>query len=1070
MMPEPTADSFHVSPQQAERWLAEPEGPFARLQALFTLAGRVDVVALEDALARSVARHEILRTTFARQPGIRVPLQVVHEQLPPLWNAIDVRSQGDAERAAALAAARRAELSEPFDLEHGPLVRAVLVTEAEDRHTLILTLSSLCADASSIPVLAVELIHNLGGEESLAQDPLQYADFAAWQRELVGSGDETARAAGEFWKRLESAASPALPFAKNSSARFVPEEVDFELDAATATALTAQSARYGTTVATFVQAAWHALIGRSSGEEDVVLGYVSLERRHADLEAAIGAFARTLPIRARVADAVTFAELAAEVERSCDEVAEWHDYAPQGQDRAATIGFVCPEPYRGRAGELALSIERVSTAGGPFALWVVCDEGAHGSRLRLCFDPACFEREFVERLAGRFKRVLAAVAADASVELGSIEILDDAERARLLVDFNATAAPIPDACVHELIAARAAASPQRTAVVDEHGAVTYAELDARSNQLAQRLARAGVGPDVPVGLCTDRSIEMIVGLLGILKAGGAYLPLNFEHPAARLAHQLTTAGAAAIVTQEALLERLPDFGGEIVCLDRDRAALCSELETAPAVEVSHANLVYVIYTSGSTGTPKGVAVTHGNLVNYATDIARRVGAAAEPLTFATVTSIATDLGNTAVFGALCSGGTLVLVSPTAAADGAAIAALFDRTAVDVLKITPSHLRALLASRDPRVLPARQLVLGGERSAWDLIEAIRELSDCPILNHYGPTETTVGSTTTPVADAPGPFGPATVPIGSPIANTRCYVLDGRGQPVPLGVRGSLFIAGAGVARGYIGAPELTVERFVADPFASEPGARMYDTGDLARWLPDGTLEFLGRADEQLKIRGYRVEPAEIETALREHLAVREAVVVPSTGGGGDVRLVAYCAVDGSVGEGELRDHLAQRLPEFMIPSVIGVLGELPMTPSGKVDRLALPDPSMLEQPSADYVAPSTPMEQVLAEIWAAVLRVERVGVEDDFFALGGHSLLATQVVAQVRSDFAVDLPLHSLFSYPTVASLTAEIVRMMGDSEQDETARLVAELEGLSDEEAERMLAGESAPPDGAPRR
>ena len=1070
MMSEPIADSFHVSPQQAEQWLAEPDGPSARLQALFTLAGRVDVAALEDALTHTVARHEILRTTFARQPGIRVPLQVVHERLRPLWHVVDVRSQGEPERAAALAAARRAQLTERFDLEHGPLVRAVLVTEAEDRHTLILTLSSLCADACSIPVLAVELVNKLGGEASPAEDPLQYADFAAWQRELVGSEDEAARSAGVFWTRFEGAVSPALPFAKRSSAPFVPEEVEFELDAATATALSAQSARCGATAATFVQAAWHALIGRSSGEEDVVLGFVSSERRHADLEGAIGAFARALPIRTRVADAVTFAELAAELERSCDEVAAWHDYAPQGQDGAATIGFACPESYHGRAGELALSIERVATTGGPFRLWLVCDEGARGPRLRLCFDPACFEREFVERLADRLERVLAAVAADAGVELGAIEILGDAERGRLLVEFNHTATPIPDACVHELIAAQAAASPDRTAVVDEYGALTYAQLDARSNQLAQRLARAGVGPDMPVGLCTDRSTEMIVGLLGILKAGGAYLPLNSEHPPARLARQLTTAAAVAIVTQEALLERLPDFAGEIVCLDRDRAALRSEPDTAPAVEVTHANLVYVIYTSGSTGTPKGVAVTHGNLVNYATDIARRLGADAEPLTFATVTSIATDLGNTAVFGALCSGGTLVLVSPAAAADGAAVAALFERTPVDVLKITPSHLRALLASRDARVLPARQLVIGGERSPWDLIALIRERSDCPILSHYGPTETTVGSTTTPVADAPGPFEPASVPIGSPIANTRCYVLDGRGRPVPLGVRDSLFIAGAGVARGYIGAPELTAERFARDPFASDPDERMYDTGDLARWLPDGTLEFLGRADEQLKIRGYRVEPAEIETALREHPAVREAIVVPSTGGGGELRLVAYCAVEGSVGEVQLRDHLADRLPEFMIPSVIGVLGELPMTPSGKVDRLALPDPSMLEQPSGDYVAPSTPMQQALVDIWAAVLGVERVSVEDDFFELGGHSLLATQVVAQVRSDFAVDLPLHSLFSYPTVASLTAEIVRMMGDAEQDETARLVAELEGLSDEEAERMLAGESAPPDGAANR
>ena len=1069
MMAEPIADSFHVSPQQEELWLAEPDGPTARLQALVELAGRVDAHALEQALAATVARHEILRTTFVHQPGIRVPLQAVHGELPASWQALDLRSLAEPEQAARLEELAGAELREPFDLAHGPLVRAALASRAEDRHTLVLTLSALCADASSLTPLVRELVHHGGGAEALADDPLQYPDFAAWQTELVSTQDDATRAAAEFWSRFDGAASPPLPFAHHSRAPFVPEHLDVTIDPATHAAIDSAATRYGAAPETLVAAAWHALLGRASGEEDVVVGSIGVVRAHADLDGAIGAFMRPVPIRTAVTDAVTFAELVQAVGRGGAEAAKWQDYEPVAAQGGPAIGFVSHDSYRGHAGEADLSVERLVTPGTRFRLWLTCAPAADGLRLRLSFDPACYAREYVGALAGQLERVVAAAAENAGAPVGSIEILGAAERTRILEEFNDTAAPIERSCVHERFAAHAAAAPSRDAVVDEHGSITYGELDARANQLAARLRRAGVGPDVPVGLCTDRSIEMIVGLLGILKAGGAYVPLNYEHPPARLGQQLAMTGAPAIVTQEALLDRLPEFDGEIVCVDRDRAALDAEPSSAPAVSVAHEHLVYVIYTSGSTGTPKGVAVTHGNLANYAGDIAPRLGADTEPLTFATVTSISTDLGNTAVFGALCSGGTLLLVSPTAAADGAALAALAQRTPIDVLKITPSPLRALLASRDARVLPRRRLVIGGERAPWDLLAEVRELSSCAILNHYGPTETTVGSCTMEIGEGPGPFEPATMPIGRPIANTRCYVLDAHRRPVPVGVRGSLFIGGAGVAREYIGAPELTAERFLADPFAATPGARMYDTGDVVRWLPDGAIEFLGRTDEQLKIRGYRVEPAEVESALRAHAQVREAVVVPQTSAAGDLRLIAYCAAEGTLTEADLREHLASRLPEYMIPSVIGVLGELPMTPSGKVDRLSLPDPATLDKGSPDYVAPGSPMEQAVAEIWMSVLGLERVGVEDDFFALGGHSLLATQVVAQVRSDFAIDLPLHSLFSYPTVSSLTAEIMVMMGDSEQEETARLVAELEGLSDEEAERMLAGDSGPPDSAPR-
>ena len=1068
-MPEQTADSFNVSPQQERLWSSEPDGPLSRVQAVLALNGPLDAERLAGALTGLVDCHEVLRTTFHRKSGIRIPLQCVQEQLHPSWSTLDLRGVPAAERDHRLEEARRYALEQPFDFATGPLLRALLVSGGEVEHTLLMTASALICDPGSLTLAVRELMQRYAGTGDVVEEPLQYADFSAWQQELQDSDDDEARAAAEFWQLTPAAVSPSLPFMREASGAFVPAEVDVVIDAELSAAVSAQAQRYGADASAFVQAAWHALLSRLSGEPAVV-GYVGVARRHADLEGALGAFARPVPVRTPAGGEVTFAEVLSEVTQAREDGLVWQDYAPPAGSEGLTIGYVASECYEERLGELSASLERLTSTGRQFRLWLICTESAGRLRARLCFDAQCVQADTMVRLAHRLELALGGAAADAGALLMELPLLNEQERSELLREFRGADTELPAVCAHQLIEAHVASAPTRVAVIDDQGTLTYAELDARANQLANRLRAAGVGPDTAVGVCTDRSGDMIVALLGILKAGSAYVPLHYEHPPARLAHQLAAAGARAVVTQEPLLGAVLGFDGEIICLDRDREALAGESATAPEVEVSPQQLAYITYTSGSTGTPKGVAVTHRNLVNYATDIARQLGADAEPLTFGVVTSISTDLGNTSVYGALCSGGTLVLVSPMAAADPAATARLLQRTPVDVLKITPSHVSALLAGGDGGVLPRRWLVIGGERAPWDLIGRVRAASDCRILNHYGPTETTIGCCSYAVGDRAERYEPATVPIGRPIANTSCYVLDERRALAPVGVTGRLYVGGAGVARGYIGQEELTAERFLADPFSDSPEARMYDTGDLARWLPDGKLEFLGRVDEQVKIRGYRVEPAEVETALRSHAHVRDAVVLAHVGAAGDARLIAHCAVDGPVSEADLRAHLADWLPEFMIPSAFACVDALPRTPSGKVDRQALPDPDTLTEAGAEYVAPCTPMEEAVAAIWAQVLGVDRVGVEDDFFALGGHSLLATQVVAQVRSDFAVDLPLHSLFSYPTVSSLTSEIISMMGDSDGEETARLMAELEGLSDEEAERLLAGESAPPEPGPRR
>jgi amino acid adenylation domain-containing protein len=1049
-MTEDTTSMFQGSPQQDEQWRLEPPGPSGRVQALVRLDGPLDADALTAALHRAVDRHESLRTTFAFQPGITIPLQVVNEALEPDWSVPEGPASADGDDVAA-AVAR--EHDRPWDYEHGPLVRGLLLRQAADRHMLVLTLSTLCADTASAALLVAELAHHLGAATEIVEDPLQYADFAAWQLELSDSDDEEAQAARAAWNAFDGARAPAIPFTTAATVPQAPAEVPVELDPSATPEL--------------VHAAWHALLGRIGGDTPVVVSFLSSDRRHADLEGSIGAFARPVPISTDIEDGAPFSALLEQVERARSAALELQDYAPARRSAGPSIGFADYSGYRAQAGELSISLERISLSGPPWTLWLSCARGEDPAA-RIQFDPQSHDRESVERLARELRCLTDAALADRHTPTAALPVLDASAREQILSTFNDTATAAPGRRIHDRFALHASATPARDAVIDEHGSMGYAELDARANQLAHRLRAAGVGPDVTVGLCTDRSIEMVIGLLGILKAGGAYVPLNYEHPPARLQAQLAAAGAPAIVTQEALLSRLPAWEGEIVCLDRDRAELDAEPTTMPEVPLGDEHLAYVIYTSGSTGTPKGVAVTHANLANYVADITARLRADAQPLSFGLITAISTDLGNTSVFGALGSGGTLVLLSPAVAGDGAGLARVLEATPVDVLKITPSHIGALLSGNNAGVLPRRTLVIGGERAPWDLVARIRSISACAVLNHYGPTEATIGCCTFAVPDGPGPYEPASVPIGRPIANTSCYVLDAGMEPVPIGVPGTLYIGGAGVARGYIGQPELTAELFIADPFSSTPGARMYNTGDLARWLPDGTLEFLGRSDDQVKIRGYRVEPAEVEAALRSHPQVGEAVVVAAPAGSGERRLVAYCTTTEPGVEDDLRGHLATVLPEFMLPAVIVTLDAMPRTPSGKIDRLSLPDPaSVSESTATPYLAPRTPVEQAIAVIWQQTLGVQRIGVQDDFFDLGGHSLLATQVVAQVRSELAVDLPLHSLFTCPTIELLAAEIVGMMGDSESDEdTASLLAELEGLSDEEAERLLAGGAPQPEG----
>jgi amino acid adenylation domain-containing protein len=588
-----------------------------------------------------------------------------------------------------------------------------------------------------------------------------------------------------------------------------------------------------------------------------------------------------------------------------------------------------------------------------------------------------------------------------------------------------------DRCFHQLFEAQVERTPDAVAVIFENEHLTYQELNKKANQLAHYLRQLGVGPEVLVGLYMERSLDIVVGLLGILKAGGAYVPLDPSLPPERIAYMLADSQAPVLVTQQSLKAGLPEHKAYIISIDTDWSAITCESEENPISGVKGENLVYVIYTSGSTGRPKGVAVEHRQLLNYLNGILERLEIPAG-CSFATLSTLATDLGNTAIFPALGTGGCLHVISQARIIDAHALVDYFEHHPIDCLKITPSHLAALQASSQTKpIMPLRRLIIGGEASKWEWVKKLQAFApDCVILNHYGPTETTVGVLTFQVKKEQDELAYTMTPLGRPLANTQVYILDQYCNPVPGGVSGEIYIGGASVARGYLNQPELTAEKFIPDPFSAQPGARLYKTGDLARYLPDGNIEFLGRLDDQIKLRGFRIELREIEVVLSQHPAVQQAVVIAREDVPGDKRLVSYVVLrkDQLASVEDLKDQVAKQLPAYMVPSAFVLLEAFPLTPNGKVDRRALPAPELTRRTSEQRFVPATlPVQRQLVQIWQELLHVQPIGITDNFFELGGHSLLAAQMVARIEAVCGQRLPVSTLFAGPTIAHL-AEVLQ------------------------------------------
>lgn len=686
----------------------------------------------------------------------------------------------------------------------------------------------------------------------------------------------------------------------------------------------------------------------------------------------------------------------------------------------------------------------------------------HGAvpALDLLYDPDALSRDAVSRMARSYATMLTALPGAApGCAADALPMLSPEDYEQVVIQFNQSAVAYPNKCVHQLFEDQVTRTPHNTALRFHDETFTYEELNARANQLAHYLRKRGIGPNVPVALFVERSAEMIIGLLAILKAGGCYVPLVHDDPQARLSYLLADTKPPVLLTTQSLLNRLPEYRGEVVLFD---APLHDEPSTNPENQTKPEDLVCIIYTSGSTGVPKGVAARHSNLGNYIQFIRERLGHP-QAWHFATVSTISAILGNTSVFGALMSGGCLHVIDYETALAPNLFADYVAKHPIDLMKIAPSQLNTLLDGAEGRpILPSKYVVIGGEKFTWELLEKIRKNGNCKVMNHYGPTET-MGCCTF-IADGHefGDWKPGSVPLGRPMSNQKLYILDRHLRPVPVGVPGELCMSGAGLTDGYFNQPQQTAERFVPNPFSSEPGARLYRTGDQARFLPDGNIEFLGRIDHQVKIRGFRVEPEEVEAALRSFPEIRQALVVPEESPDGEKLLAAYLIAANVFDLGELHGYLRERLPEYMVPSRIVRLDAFPLNRNGKIDLPALAELKGEEKTAQrEIVTPRNVAEKQLVAIWREVLKQDHISIHDNFFELGGHSLLATLVISRIRNIFHVQLPIMDLLLSPTIAEVAEKISQAPRiGKEHDETERLLHELENMSDEEAERLLRAE----------
>jgi amino acid adenylation domain-containing protein len=1067
-IPRPVSkDSAPLSFAQERLWFLEqldPGSTVYNICRVSRLTGELNIAALEASLTEILRRHEILRSQISVIDGR--PMQVTAAAPEFKVYFTDLRSLKGSRLDDEIRRQSRAEGEQPFDFSAGLFLRCALLQIRNDQHILILTTHHIVADAWSMGILTQELwtlydAHANGRSYVLQDLAVQYADYALWQREWLQG--ELVEVQLSYWRKQLDNLPPlnlSTDHPRRGKQSFRGARQQMSLPESLTKAVNELSGREGVTQFMTLLAAFQVLLYRYSGQEDIVVGSPIANRNRTGDEGLIGFFVNTLVLRADLSKKPTFKECLQRVRDVClgayahqdlpfeKLVEELQPERDLSRSPLFQVMFVLQNTPRRFPQPSGLRIERVEvlSATSAFDLSLYLRERAGKLIGFVEYNTDLFESSTIERMIGHFETLLEGIVADPDQSISTLPLLTEGERHQVLVEWNRTETEYPkDVCIHELFEAQAARTPESIALEFEGKQLTYRQLNRRANQLAHYLRRLEIGPEKLVGICIQRSIEMVIGLLGILKVGGAYVPLDPSYPKERLAFILNDSQVSVLLIHEPIIEgfkrgdsdsrsSILDPQMRMVWLDDNWEAIAGEGEENPRSEIKPDNLAYVIYTSGSTGQPKGVAIEHRNTVAllywaksvFSNDELRGVLAS---------TSICFDLSVFELFVPLSYGGKIVL-----AENALQLYSMPDTNDVTLMNTVPSVITELLAMGN-LADSVRTINLAGEPLRSELVKQIHESANAEkVYDLYGPTETTTYSTfTLRTAESPPT-------IGRPISNTRIYILDENLQPVPIGVPGELYIGGAGVARGYLNRPELTCEKFILDPFRDQPKSRLYRTGDSARYRSDGNIEFLGRADNQVKLRGYRIELGEIEAVLTQHPSVKECVVVlcehePRTG----KNLVGYLVPreHSVLSVSELRRCLREKLPEYMIPSSFVVLAALPLLPNGKLNRQELPSPDNTRlQSTVELVAPRTESEELIAQIWKEVLKIKKLGIHDNFFELGGHSLLAVQIIARLRDAFNREIPLRVLFEAPTVAALTEKLENIVREGHGPELPPIV----------------------------
>ncbi len=1072
--------TFPVSFAQQRLWVLyqlEPDSPFYNIPLSFEFIGTLDLDALTQTLNEIIRRHETLRTTFSTVDG--VPMQVITPYHPFDISIIDLRDHSEATRATEQQQIIEAEIKKPFVLESDTLIRLKLFQLTETHHYLLFIIHHIIADGWSMGILSdeIEALYTAFAKSQLSplvELPLQYADYTQWQRDwFQGERAETQLA---YWQKQLSGKLPILklptdkprPPIKTYRGKWHVMTMPKTLE----DSLKTLSRKNKATLFITLLAAFKVLLYRYTQQTDILVGVPSANRGRVDIEALIGFFVNTFVLRSDLSDSPTFRTLLQQVRETALD-AQAHQDLPfeklvealqPDRDLSHTplfqVMFSLQNTTRPpiELPDVTLKAGLLDDGSAKFDLLLMMSETDNGLQARFQYDIELFEAEMIERMASHYHTLLDSIVANPDTPIDQLLLLPETE-AEQFATWNDTYQDYPkDQCLHHLFEAQVEVTPKAIAVLfpaedaSADQSLTYRALNERANQLAHYLVSLGIGPNHRVGLYIERSLEMTVALLAIFKAGAAYVPLDPNYPQERLNFMLVDAEVSALLTQESLRNTLAAPNVPIICLDQDEPRLSEWPIENVVTDVNPSHPAYIIYTSGSTGRPKGVVMGHGPLYNLIRWNLDQPGFA-EPMRTLQFTTLSFDASFHEMFATWPVGGTMVLVDETLRADFERLIQYIDCHRIERLFLPFVALHHLAMAANNLALSSlslRHIVTAGEqlKITPDLAEMFNKLENCRLHNYYGPSEShvvtafTLGET---VAE-----WPSLPPIGIPIANTQIHLLDAYYQPVPIGIPGELYIGGDCLADGYLNRPELTAERFIDLPPTLQsryaPG-KLYKSGDLARYLPDGNIEFLGRIDHQVKIRGFRVELGEIETFLNRHSAVEKCVVVTREDTPGDKRLVAYVVSNQqTIDEGRerneqksdlistLRHYLKTHLPDYMIPAAFVELDDLPINPNGKVDRLVLPAPDASHLEVAEFVPPEGPIEEMLAEVWQDILSVDRVGLYDNFFNLGGHSLLATRMVSRLRQEYEIDLSLRTLFEAPTIAELTPLIENILMSEE------------------------------------